>query len=106
MKKFSDIVKNIRDEAGLSQKDFAIELGVSTIYISKIETEQKEASKQFLIRLSDFVGVHPSTLAPYLFYDEHIDEERMTFLEKKLIEIVENLQTRVFKKKLSHDKSA
>lgn len=100
MKKFSNLVKDIREQSGLSQNEFAHRLGVSSIYISKIETDQKEVSKKFLSKLADFTGVHPSALAPFLYLNDDINPEKLSPLEKKLISLGEQLQSRIIKKKL------
>lgn len=100
MKKFSDLVKDIREQSGLSQNEFAIELGVSSIYISKIETDQKEVSKKFLSKLADFTGVHPSALAPFLYLNDDINPNELSPLERKLISLGEQLQSKLIKKKV------
>lgn len=104
MKKFSEIVRTIRDGSGLSQNEFAKELGVSSIYVSKIETEQKEVSKKFLIRLAEFADIHPSALAPFLFFNDDIDESKLSDIEKSLVNFGENLQARLIEKKFTHEK--
>lgn len=101
MKKFSEVVREIRDESGLSQKEFADKLGVSSIYISKIETDQKEVSKKFLIRLSNLVDIHPSLLAPFLFYDEKLDSRELSSIEKRLFAFGEELQKKLISKRLN-----
>ncbi|MEK7462687.1 MAG: helix-turn-helix transcriptional regulator [Patescibacteria group bacterium] len=106
MKKISEIVRNVRDESGLSQNDFARKIGVSSIYISKIETDQKEVSKKFLIKLAEFIDVHPSALAPFLFLNNDIDEYKLSEIERKLINLGENLQLSLIKKKLNNEKIA
>jgi transcriptional regulator with XRE-family HTH domain len=100
MSKFSDIVKTVRSQAGLSQSDFATKLGVSSIYISKIETGQKEASRKFVQKLAYFVGIHPATLAPFLFYNPDVKESELTSIERQLISLGEQLQQKLIKKRL------
>jgi transcriptional regulator with XRE-family HTH domain len=101
MQQFSAIVKMVRSETGLSQDTFAKKLGVSTIYISKIETGQKEASKQFLSRLADFVEVHPATLAPFLYTNQDVKKENLGAVEKLLIQLGDELQKKLIQKKLN-----
>ena len=103
MKKFGDIVKTVRTKSGLTQDSFAKELGVSSIYISKIETDQKDVSKQFVIRLAEYVGVHPSALAPFLFLNPDVDESKLSEIEKKLIALGESLQLKLISKKFREE---
>ncbi len=103
MKKFGDIVKTVRKKSGLTQDSFAKELGVSSIYISKIETDQKDVSKQFVIRLAEYVGVHPSALAPFLFLNPDVDESKLSDIEKKLIALGESLQIKLISKKFREE---
>lgn len=106
MKKLSELVKSIREGSGLSQREFASELEVSTIYISKIETDQKEVSKKFLIKLASYLDVHPSVLAPFLFYDEKIDSNDFKLIEKALWGFGERLQKKLINKRLKNENAA
>lgn len=100
MNKFSDIVKTVRSEAGLSQNEFATKLGVSSIYISKIETDKKEVSKKFVIKLADFIDVHPAALAPFLFYNPNVKESELTSIERQLICLGNQLQQKLIKNRV------
>ena len=102
MNKFSDIVKQVRTESGLSQSQFATQLEVSAIYISKIETDQKEASKKFVQKLADFVGVHPAALAPFLFLNPDVKESELSGIERQLISLGEQLQQKLIKKRVKN----
>lgn len=92
----------VRSEFGLSQSQLAKELGVSTIYISKIETGQKKASKQFLSRLAEYVDVHPATLAPFLFLNDDVQSSQVGVLEQMLLRLGDELQKQLIKKRASH----
>jgi len=100
MNKFSDIVRQVRNEAGLSQSQFAKQLGVSAIYISKIETDQKEASKNFVQKLARYVDVHPAALAPFLFLNPDVKTTELSTLERQLISLGEKLQQQLIKKRV------
>lgn len=102
MQQFSDIVKLVRTESGLSQNQLAKELGVSAIYISKIETGQKKASKQFLSRLAKYLDVHPAALAPFLFLNNDVLPSRLGPVEKILLNLGDELQKQLINKRIRH----
>lgn len=93
---FSELLKNIRQESGLTQKEFAEKLGVSKVLITKLESEAKEPSKKFVINLANKLKVNPMAIMPTIL-SEDIQEE--SSLEKKLINIIVNLQKVLIKKK-------
>lgn len=60
IKRVSDLgkkIKQIREEYGLTQKEFAKKLGVSGITIQKYEKGEREPSYTFLKRLEEIFGV-------------------------------------------------
>lgn len=95
---FTELLKQIRKASELSQKDFATVLGVSTVLITMIETEQKEVSKSFIKKLADKLEVSPSAITPFIFSGDQ-NSSNLNFLEKKLIDIGEDLQTFLIEKK-------
>lgn len=96
---FPDLFKKIREESGLTQKDFAEKLQVSTILISMIESGQKEVSKNLIIKLSEILDVHPSSITPFLFADNNIRIKNLSAIEKVLIKKGEELQTFLIKQR-------
>ncbi|MBW8603105.1 helix-turn-helix transcriptional regulator [Bacillus velezensis] len=52
-KTIGDIIKQIRKEAKLTQKEFSCKLGVSDSYISKVEKNKSYPSLKFLKNVSD-----------------------------------------------------
>ncbi|QHC13915.1 helix-turn-helix domain-containing protein [Bacillus velezensis] len=52
-KGIGDIIKQIRKEENLTQKEFSYKLGVSDSYISKIEKNKAYPSLKFLKNISD-----------------------------------------------------
>lgn len=97
MYNFQDLLKQIRKEGDLTQEELAKVLNVSTILISMLETGQKEASKNFIERLAEKLGVHPSSIAPFVFSEENIKD--LSGVEKKLISLGEQLQNYLIKTK-------
>jgi len=97
MYNFQDLLKQIRKEGDLTQKELAHALDVSTILISMIETGQKEVSKNFVEKLAEKLDVHPSSIAPFVFTEE--EAVNLSGIEKKLISVSEQLQTYLIKTK-------
>ncbi len=91
MYSFPNLIRKIRDEAGLTQSEFAKALDVSTVLIAMIETGQKEVSKKFLLKLSKILNVHPSSITPFLFGNEKQIDKSST-IERKFIEFGEKMQ--------------
>lgn len=89
---FRELVTSIREEAGLTQEQFARALGVSKILIAMIETGQKEVSKNFIIKLAELMDVHPSSITPFLFIDQDHPLDKKSAIESKLISFGEKMQ--------------
>lgn len=90
MYSFPDLIKKIRASSGLTQEQLAKALDVSTILISMVESGQKEVSKNLIVRLSDILDVHPSSITPFLFAIDN--SKNVSSIEKKIIEIGEQFQ--------------
>jgi transcriptional regulator with XRE-family HTH domain len=95
MLSFPELLKKIREEGKLTQDQMGKVLGVSTILISMIETGQKEVSKGFVIKLAEKLDVQPGSISPFLFIDKNGKEEKLSSLEKKLVDIGEKLQEKL-----------
>lgn len=96
---FPQLIKKIRNEAGLTQAQFAGILDVSTILISMIETGQKEVSKKFLLKLSEKMNVHPASITPFLFILNDVKKNPLGETEKTLLEFAEKMQHILIKNK-------
>lgn len=92
MDPFSDLIRNIRNKAELTQEEFGRILGVSTVLIAMIETGQKEVSKNFIERLANKLEVHPTTITPFIFIDKNFSSKNLSKIEKSLIGVGESLQ--------------
>lgn len=97
MQTFPELLKNIREEGDLTQEDLAHALGVSTILISMIETGQKDASKKLIVKLADRLGVHPSSIVPFIFVGKDGHMKKVTGIEKTFISLGEKLQNHLIK---------
>jgi transcriptional regulator with XRE-family HTH domain len=96
---FPELIKKIREEAGLTQSEFAKALDVSSVLIAMVETGQKEVSKKLVLRLSEKMNVHPSSITPFLFIDKNNPINKVSGIEKKLVELGEQIQIRLIKDK-------
>jgi transcriptional regulator with XRE-family HTH domain len=96
---FQELIKKIRESSGLTQKQFAERLSVSPILIAMIESGQKEVSKNFIIRLSNSLGIHPSSITPFLFMEKDLNTKELSFIEKSLIDFGEKMQEYLITKK-------
>lgn len=96
---FPELLKRLREESNLTQSELAAILGVSTVLVSMIETEQKEVSKGFITRLADKLGVQPASIMPFMFMAKEIAGKDLGAPEKALISIGERLQAYLIKKK-------
>lgn len=96
MKTFVEILKSIRKEAGLTQAGLAKRIGVSTILVSMVEAGQRDASKSLIVKLAKAMGIHPSSIAPFLFISE---ESQPSKIEKMLISFGEKMQDILIKEK-------
>lgn len=94
---FPELIKQIRKESGLTQKEFAQVVSVSTILVSMIEAGQKDVSKNFILKLSEKLNVHPSTITPFLFSDQGMDAKSVSGFEKRLVDFGEKLQSYLIK---------
>ena len=97
MLKFPDLIKKIRKSGGLTQKEFAEAINVSTVLVAMIESGNKEVSKKFILKLANGLSVHPSSITPFLFSDQNLKEDKISFLEKSLIDFGEKMQIYLIK---------
>lgn len=96
---FPELLKKIREEGNLTQEEMAKALDVSTVLVSMVETGQKEASKAFVIKLAEKMDVRPSSIMPFVLDDELNKPQKISGVEKSLIEVGEKLQTYLIKTK-------
>lgn len=94
---FPKLIKKIRDEAGLTQAEFAKALDVSPVLITMVETGQKEVSKKLLLKLAQKMKVHPASITPFLFINKHHPIESESRLEEMLIAWGEKMQSFLIK---------
>jgi len=99
MYKFPELIKEIRTEAGLTQSEFALAVGVSPVLIAMIESGQKEVSKNLLLKIADKLEVHPASITPFLYgFDlKSRTEADLTPIEKQFLNWGIKLQTQLVK---------
>ena len=94
---FPELIKKIRDEAGLTQTQFAAALNVSPVLIAMVETGQKEVSKNLLLKLADRMNVRPASITPFLFTDKNGSIETDSVLEKAMMKWGQKMQVFLIK---------
>ena len=57
-----------------------------------IETEQKEVSKGFLLKLAMCLDVHPASITPFLFTNQNLNKNNINGVERLLLEWGEKMQ--------------
>lgn len=106
MYSFPELIKKIREASNLTQEELANIIGVSTVLISMIETGQKEISKNFIVKLSDKLGVSPSSITPFLYIYQDAGSKSISPIEKKIISLGESMQNYLINKKAKKLKKA
>lgn len=99
MMNFSSLIRTIREEARLTQSEFAKALGVSTVLIAMVETGQKEVSKKLIVKLAECLDVHPASITPFLFGDTKASSTQLSAPEKMLLGWGERMQRLLIKKR-------
>ena len=94
---FPELIKKIRDEAGLTQAEFAKVIDVSPVLIAMVETGKKEVSKNLVIKLAEKMKVHPSSITPFLFINDTNPIKNVSGIEKMLVVWGEKMQTHLIK---------
>ena len=89
---FPILIKKIRDHAGLTQAEFAKEIGVSSVLIAMVETGKKEVSKNLLLKLAQRLDVHPSSITPFLFTNQNTPLPAVSGVEKLFLDWGEKMQ--------------
>lgn len=96
MHTFPELIRQIRDEADLTQTELAKKLGVSAVLIAMVETGQKEASKKLLLKLAKALDVHPVSITPFMFITNE-STENISKAEQFFINAGEKMQTILIK---------
>ena len=89
---FPKLLKQIRIEADLTQKELAGILNVSHMLIVMMENGSRQPSRKFMETLATALNVHPMSLTPFIF-DENMDD--LSSIEKKLLRVGEELQSKL-----------
>ncbi|MFA5916971.1 MAG: helix-turn-helix transcriptional regulator [Candidatus Gracilibacteria bacterium] len=94
---FSELIKDIRNNIGLNQEEFAKLLGVSKIFIAQLETNTREPSKNFIKILSDKLKVSTFSIMPFLSNDKINDLSKLSKLEQQIYFYGVKLQNKLIK---------
>lgn len=97
MYSFPELIKKIRNEAGLTQAEFAKILEVSPILIAMVEGGQREVSKKFIDKLATKLRVHPASITPFLYGSS--GDKDLSVIEKQFFTFGIKLQEHLVKKR-------
>jgi transcriptional regulator with XRE-family HTH domain len=99
MYSFPQLIKNIRNEAGLTQAEFAKAADVSPVLIAMVESGQKDVSKRLLLKIATLLDVHPASISPFLYGSEPTDEKDLSVVERQFLAWGTKLQDHLIKNK-------
>ncbi len=99
MHSFPDLIKKIREEAELTQTEFAKKIDVSPVLVAMVETGQKPISKKMIEKIAEKLEVHPASITPFLYLDQDFSYKKLGKLERLMIEQAERLQDLLIEKK-------
>lgn len=88
---FPKIISNLRKSRGISQKQAAIDLGVSQALLSHYEKGIRECGLDFLVRLSNYYNISCDELLGIQHTDKNILPKEITTSLKKLIKEAEKI---------------
>lgn len=76
---FGDIIKELREEQGISQRQFAIKLNITPTYLSKIERgEFPPPSEEVIKKMADLLNYDINDL---LAYADKVDSELLAIIQ-------------------------
>lgn len=96
---FPKLIKSIRQEAGLTQAEFADKMGVSSILVAMIESGQRGVSRKFIEKLAELLKVSPASITPFLYLEDTVNSGNIGGVEKQLLSAGTKLQTILIQKK-------
>lgn len=96
---FPELIKKIRNEAGLTQAEFAKAVDVSPVLIAMVESSQKEVSKNLLRKIADRLEVQPASITPFLYGYEATDGQKLSAIERQFLNLGTKLQNHLVKTK-------
>lgn len=102
MYRFPELIKKIRNEAGLTQSQFASAIEVSPVLIAMVETGQKEVSKKLLLKIADRLEVSPASITPFLYGSEAATDRKLSVVERQFLALGIKLQEHLISTK-SHN---
>jgi transcriptional regulator with XRE-family HTH domain len=93
IKLFSDKLRQLRNEKGISAREMSLALGQNVNYINLIENEKRKPSLDMFLYICEYLKVSPE----YFFYDENQEKSSENYYEKVLRNLTENQKTQLAK---------
>lgn len=97
--KFPELIKKIRNEAGLTQAEFAAAIEVSPVLIAMVESGQKEVSKKLLVKIADRLEVSPASITPFLYGSDDVADRKPSVIERQFLSLGVKLQEHLIRTK-------
>ena len=83
----------------MNQQQFADFLGISKILLAMVESEVRDPSKEFILKLSRKLKIHPSVIFSIRAMEEEYQTTKPTRLEIDLMKLNLKLQNFLIKKR-------
>ena len=90
---FSDKLRKLRNEKGISAREMSLALGQNVNYINLIENGKRKPSLDMFLYICEYLKVSPE----YFFYDENKEKNTENFYDKVLRNLTENQKIQLAK---------
>ena len=90
---FSDKLRKLRNEKGISAREMSLALGQNVNYINLIENGKRKPSLDMFLYICEYLKVSPE----YFFYDENKEKDTENFYDKVLRNLTENQKIQLAK---------
>ena len=98
MPTFGERIRELRKASGLTQREFAEQLGIDFTYVSKIENGRIDVppSEQLITRMADLLGVDANELLVLAGQFDHRELQRVATETPEVGALLRRLQARQF----------
>lgn len=90
---FSDKLRKLRNEKGISAREMSLALGQNVNYINLIENGKRKPSLDMFLYICEYLKVSPE----YFFHDENLEKKTENHYEKVLRNLNDNQKIQLAK---------